>query len=94
MGAGPIVECVFCIQRMANAEGWMVWPRPAGGALEYICPSCRTRSDAPCVCGHENGAHDMVGTRFCAATADGGLERECACPSGQVTVRARSYDWR
>lgn len=45
MGAGPIVECAFCLQRMSSAEGWMVWLRPNGGATEFLCPSCRERPD-------------------------------------------------
>ncbi|MGQ0842707.1 MAG: RGCVC family protein [Sporichthyaceae bacterium] len=93
MGAGQIVECQFCLQRMGDAEGWMVWPRPNGGALEFLCPSCRERPEAPCVCGHPLGTHDAVSTRHCAATAAAGLERTCACPSDRVE-RARSYDWR
>lgn len=31
------------------------------------------------VCGHPMRAHDAIGTRFCAATMTGSLNRGCVC---------------
>ncbi|WP_255638331.1 RGCVC family protein [Amycolatopsis sp. DSM 110486] len=33
------------------------------------------------VCPHETDSHDTIASRFCAATAAGGLHRGCACPA-------------
>jgi hypothetical protein len=40
-----------------------------------------TQDDTMCqMCGHLLTAHDVIGTRFCAATAAGELDRGCVCP--------------
>jgi hypothetical protein len=45
--------------------------------------------DAPCPCGHTADEHDSVAARYCLATAEGALERDCMCVP--VTTRL-SYD--
>jgi hypothetical protein len=45
--------------------------------------------DAPCPCGHTADEHDSVASRYCLATANGALGRDCMC----VPVSTRfSYD--
>jgi hypothetical protein len=42
---------------------------PAQGAAE-ACPAC----------GHPWRTHDVISTRYCAATTAGALTRRCICP--------------
>ena len=45
--------------------------------------------DAPCLCGHTADEHDLAAARYCRATAEGALDRDCMC----VPVPIRfSYD--
>lgn len=46
------------------------------------------------VCPHENDSHDVIASRFCAATASGGLHRRCACSAETLatTRKARKED--
>lgn len=37
-------------------------------------------------CPHERAAHDRLGTRFCAATTAGDLQRGCICTDGTPTA--------
>jgi hypothetical protein len=32
-----------------------------------------------CACGHSMAEHDLVASRYCRATASGGLHRDCVC---------------
>jgi hypothetical protein len=44
--------------------------------------------DTPCAaCPHPAAAHDIIGSRFCSATAAGGLDRGCVC---STTTRPNS----
>jgi hypothetical protein len=36
-------------------------------------------TEAPCPCGHTAGEHDALASRYCLATAAGGLDRGCMC---------------
>jgi hypothetical protein len=35
--------------------------------------------DTACACGHPAEEHDPVASRYCQATADGGMHRRCMC---------------
>ncbi len=99
MTAETIVECIHCLVRMHDAEGWEVVPRSGGGRSEFLCPGCRelprsvTVPGLSCACGHPQEEHDLLATRYCAATEAGELTRACACPTRAVE-KARSYDRR
>jgi hypothetical protein len=50
----------------------------------HMTPSTATSPTTPTrltctVCGHDWGAHDPIGVRYCAATVAGGLDRGCVC---------------
>lgn len=51
-------------------------------------------SGACAVCPHGNDSHDAIASRYCAATASGGLHRRCACSSETLatTRKARKED--
>jgi hypothetical protein len=43
-------------------------------------PDTGDRTSVACaVCPHPMDAHDIIGTRYCSATASGGLDRGCVC---------------
>lgn len=53
-----------------SVSGTAVVPGPEmAPTLEKVCP-----------CGHAPLRHDRVASRYCLATAEGGLERGCICP--------------
>jgi hypothetical protein len=35
--------------------------------------------DTACACGHPAEEHDAVASRYCRATAEGGMSRRCIC---------------
>ena len=46
-------------------------------------PVTPAKTEVPyCSCGHHDDAHDVIATRFCAATRDGALTRGCICHPG------------
>jgi hypothetical protein len=45
--------------------------------------------DPPCPCGHGADEHDALASRYCLATAEGGLDRRCMCVPSTVRI---SYD--
>jgi hypothetical protein len=44
-------------------------------------------TDAPCPCGHDADEHDSLASRYCRATAAGGLDRGCMCVRVSTPVR-------
>ncbi|MDI9902380.1 RGCVC family protein [Rhodococcus sp. IEGM 1409] len=42
-----------------------------------ICPACR----------HSMESHDPLGVRFCAVTADRGLDRKCICAADREEIQ-------
>ena len=45
--------------------------------------------DEVCACGHALAEHDALASRYCQATARGGLDRGCMCAS--VATSSRNY---
>jgi len=47
-------------------------------------PDTATTNDELCgTCGHSMSSHDVISSRFCAATEAGALDRGCVCPQGK-----------
>ena len=65
----------------------IVWP------ADDVAPASAMAAGLPCTCGHLLLEHDVMATRYCAATVAAGLSRACACPV-QLVGPARSYDRR
>ncbi len=46
-----------------------------------------TTSTLTCpACSHSQASHDPIGTRFCVATTDRELDRNCICVGDKATV--------
>lgn len=44
-----------------------------------VASSVPSNDSAQCRCGHAVAEHDAIGTRFCAASTGGDLDRGCIC---------------
>jgi hypothetical protein len=53
---------------------------PTIDAPSAATPTNEVPADRACAaCPHDRDAHDAIGTRFCAATSERGLDRACVC---------------
>jgi hypothetical protein len=50
-----------------------------------------TTFENTCLCGHPDSQHDAVASRYCAATSQSALPRQCICA---VPAEPKSYDRR
>jgi ribosomal protein L32 len=51
-----------------------------GDAPINVCDSCGHTRNVCDSCGHTRLSHDAVATRFCQASRDGAVDRDCICP--------------
>jgi hypothetical protein len=60
--------------------------------MTKVKPLPETPTPAPthCACGHPFTQHDSIASRYCAATASGGLQRGCICAAVLVEPLAQS----
>lgn len=65
-------------------------PDSAAVAIERADPLASAESigslDEMCECGHPHIRHDMIASRYCAATLAGSLPRGCVCPAESGAV--------
>ncbi|WP_156935004.1 RGCVC family protein [Pseudonocardia spinosispora] len=52
------------------------------------------QSDACEACGHDEAAHDVTATRYCAATVARGTERGCVCRGQEAAPKAAAAPGR
>ncbi|GAY08364.1 hypothetical protein TOK_1921 [Pseudonocardia sp. N23] len=59
-------------ERMNDSVPTVEQTRPVIDDSRVTCPACP----------HDVAAHDRIGLRFCAVTAERSLDRGCACSTG------------